>query len=302
MLKKMKIKSGKKAPFADDEIRVGKFQMWYNQQEEYSGSLAVDGIWGKYTQAAWDEWQGAGQSGPGQEYKVQYNISDPVLKKGQEDLQAALNKLSNTPRKLMKESDFKEFVKKIINENKYGNTMKIKLTEETLNRYIEEAIKQEINEGVFTAGRELARKGNLAQKIGSKIKGKVKNYWHDLSGKNVRNARENYNNKLNDYVKSNGDARYAEGQIDQAREMGSELKKGAKIKYTDLSDKASRLKNNATDAQNTVDKAKAELEKALAARKKTRWGTFAGYEAIKNGGKVGNLLGGNGGDNDEYVQ
>ena len=116
MLKGNENKIGEKAPFVDDEIRVGKFQMWYNQ--EYGGSLAVDGIWGEHTQAAWDEWLGAGQTGPEQEYKLQYNISDPSLKKGQEDVQAALNKFHNTPRKLMKESDFKEFVKKLINENK----------------------------------------------------------------------------------------------------------------------------------------------------------------------------------------
>ena len=45
---------GQPAPFANERNRVGQFQTWYNQN--MGGKLVVDGIWGKYTQAAWDQW------------------------------------------------------------------------------------------------------------------------------------------------------------------------------------------------------------------------------------------------------
>lgn len=57
--------AGYPAPFANEKYKVGQFQTWFNQN--MGGKLVVDGIWGKYTQAAWDQWlnsQGQGQELP----------------------------------------------------------------------------------------------------------------------------------------------------------------------------------------------------------------------------------------------
>ena len=52
-----------RAPFAEDgnydKNRVAKFQTWFNlpaNEGGMGGHLVVDGIWGKFTQAAWNQW------------------------------------------------------------------------------------------------------------------------------------------------------------------------------------------------------------------------------------------------------
>lgn len=50
----MSFTPGQPSPFANDRTRVGQFQTWFN--DNMGGKLVVDGIWGKYTQAAWDQW------------------------------------------------------------------------------------------------------------------------------------------------------------------------------------------------------------------------------------------------------
>ena len=47
---------GQKAPFAGDPEAVERFQTWFNMPEHFNGNLVIDGIWGKYTQAAWNKW------------------------------------------------------------------------------------------------------------------------------------------------------------------------------------------------------------------------------------------------------
>lgn len=44
------------APFANVKPRVMQFQTWFNDKMEPQMPLAVDGIWGQYTQAAWAQW------------------------------------------------------------------------------------------------------------------------------------------------------------------------------------------------------------------------------------------------------
>lgn len=50
----MPFQTGEPAPFSGDKQKVGQFQTWFNHN--FGGKLVVDGIWGKYTQRAWDQW------------------------------------------------------------------------------------------------------------------------------------------------------------------------------------------------------------------------------------------------------
>lgn len=50
---------GERAPFESDNIRVAKFQTWFNLNmcgPNKNTPITVDGFWGKETQGAWDMW------------------------------------------------------------------------------------------------------------------------------------------------------------------------------------------------------------------------------------------------------
>lgn len=50
---------GKPAPFSTFKTKVGKFQTWFNDnmaRQSRTKNLVVDGIWGDFTQNAWNVW------------------------------------------------------------------------------------------------------------------------------------------------------------------------------------------------------------------------------------------------------
>lgn len=85
---------GQPAPFYKDGIKVGKFQIWYNKH--FGGTLVIDGIWGKYTQTAWNDW-------------VKKTFPDATKKEIKEN--------KHNVQKYLNEETFKELVKEVIKES-----------------------------------------------------------------------------------------------------------------------------------------------------------------------------------------
>lgn len=169
------IKPEEKAPFYGIKLMVAKFQIWYNRN--MGGSLAVDGIWGKNTQAAWDNW-----------------VTKTYPEKKQEETLPSIDEEKTKHHtKTMNEEMFKTMVKEIIKERmdknnqntKNTGVMKVKLNEETLNAYIQEAIRQELNEAgvVKKILNRVLKKGKKAGE-GAVEKGKkgIKKYFQNLTG------------------------------------------------------------------------------------------------------------------------